>query len=179
MKFLLPVQALPAQIGELIGTLFLTLMIASCSSGTVDSAGPLPPATSYTGTLTSVTLSISDPSINPTGRTTITASVTFNISVDQAGTLTGVVSISDTTTNCFSGGPVTSTVTGSSINVTITDGIAGAVSFSGTITSTNISGSYSRTANITSTTETDPMTMVSVTTYAGCPAHSGSIEAAA
>lgn len=179
MKILLPSQHLRALTGKLFGSIILTLYLTSCSSGSVDSAGPLPPATSYSGTLTSVTLTITDPSINPTGQATITAAVTFSFSVDAAGTLTGVVSISDTATNFFSGGPVTGTVTGSSINATITDGIAGAVNFSGTVTATNINGTYSRTGNITSTTETDPMTMISVTTFSGCPAHSGSIEAAA
>ena len=139
MKILLPSQPLRALAGKLLATIILALSLANCSSGSVDSAGPLPPASSYSGTLTSVTLTITDPSINPTGQATITASVTFSFSVDAAGTLTGVVSISDTATNCFSGGPVTGTVTGSSINATITDGVAGAVNFSGTITSTNIS----------------------------------------
>ena len=141
MKILLPSQHLRALTGKLFGSIILTLYLTSCSSGSVDSAGPLPPATSYSGTLTSVTLTITDPSINPTGQATITATVTFSFSVDAAGTLTGVVSISDT--------------------------------------ATNINGTYSRTGNITSTTETDPMTMISVTTFSGCPAHSGSIEAAA
>jgi len=45
-----------------------------------------------------------------------------------------VVSIADAMANCFSCGLVTGTVIGSSIKVNITDGIAGAINFSGTIT---------------------------------------------
>ena len=177
--------------------LFFSAFLTSCESGTVETAGPaLPPSTTYSGTLTSVTLSTSDPSINPTGQATITATVTFNFSVSDMGILTGVVNISDTNTNCFSGGPISGTVTGSNINFTITDGIAGSVNFSGTFTSTSLTGNYSRPGNITSVTTSTQSTSSTTTSvsgststttssqsntptnaFSGCPAHSGTIEA--
>ena len=179
--------------------LFFSVFLTSCESGTVETAGPTElSSTTYSGTLTSVTLSTSDPSINPTGQATITATVTFNLSVDDMGTLTGVVNISDPNTNCFSGGPITGTVTGSNINFTITDGIAGPVNFSGTFTGTSLTGSYSRSDTITSvttstqstssttsvtsgtpptTTTTSSQSSTPTNVFSGCPAHSGTIEA--
>jgi hypothetical protein len=139
--------------------LFFSIFLTSCTSGTVETAGPTSlSSTTYSGTLTSVTLSTSDPSVNPTGQAIITATVTFNF--------------------------------------TVTDGIAGSVNFSGTFTSTSLTGNYSRPDDITSTT-TSTQTTSSTTTsvsgattsttsnqsstptnvFSGCPAHSGTINA--
>ncbi len=114
--------------------LILPLMLTvSCSSGTSSGIGAL-----LTGSWIGDMISTNDLPTSPSGK------ITMTISQDIAGKLTGIITISDPETMCWSGGTLdeTSSITGSRVTITFTDGGGASVAFDATATSTSIKGLY-------------------------------------
>lgn len=120
-------------------------LISSCTSGTTASAGPLSITGEWIGAFLSSILVVGDDVINPTGVERISAQVSLNINQDEGGNLTGIASISDPETNCFTGGPIEGKITGSSYSMKIDDGFGSTITLTGQATASELNGVYNAT----------------------------------
>lgn len=151
----------------LLLTTALTAMTGCSSGGTASGGNNFGLSGGWTGIIESYRVS------GPTGSIQYAGTINLNMVQDVAGNISGLVTVSDHDTHCWSGGEITdgSSLTGNSIIFGWTDQSGATVSAQGTATNNTIQALYTSTESSVSTGEGE-----AEATTTTCVASSGAIS---